>query len=34
VTTPTPRWEQALSADGGENWETNFVCDFRRDDDE
>jgi hypothetical protein len=31
VTTPTPRWEQAFSGDGGETWETNWVMDFRRD---
>lgn len=24
------RWEQALSADGGASWETNWVMDFRR----
>ncbi|HSL65865.1 MAG TPA: hypothetical protein VK874_14530 [Gaiellaceae bacterium] len=30
VTTPTPRWEQAFSADGGETWETNWVMDFTR----
>ena len=30
VTTPTPRWEQAFSEDGGETWETNFVTDFTR----
>ena len=29
--TPTPRWEQAFSADGGKAWETNWVMDFRRD---
>jgi hypothetical protein len=28
VTTPTPRWEQAFSEDGGESWETNWVMDF------
>jgi hypothetical protein len=26
----TPRWEQALSADGGESWETNWVMEFSR----
>jgi len=30
VMTPTPRWEQAFSDDGGETWETNWVMDFRR----
>lgn len=30
VTTPTPRWEQAFSEDGGETWETNFVTHFTR----
>ena len=28
VTTPTPRWEQAFSDDGGQTWETNWVMDF------
>lgn len=28
--TPTPRWEQAFSADGGRSWETNWITDFRR----
>ena len=28
VTTPTPRWEQSFSDDGGETWETNWVMDF------
>ena len=28
--TDTPRWEQALSADGGESWETNWTMDFER----
>jgi hypothetical protein len=28
ITTPTPRWEQAFSDDGGETWETNWVMDF------
>ena len=28
VTTSTPRWEQAFSADGGKTWETNWVMDF------
>jgi hypothetical protein len=30
VTTPTPRWEQAFSEDGGESWETNWEMDFAR----
>ena len=30
VTTPTPRWEQAFSDDGGRAWETNWVMDFTR----
>jgi hypothetical protein len=30
VDTPTPRWEQAFSEDGGETWETNFVSEFTR----
>jgi hypothetical protein len=30
VTTPTPRWEQAFSDDGGATWETNWTMDFRR----
>jgi hypothetical protein len=30
ITTPTPRWEQAFSADGGKTWETNWVMDFTR----
>jgi hypothetical protein len=30
VTTPTPRWEQAFSADEGETWETNWIMDFER----
>lgn len=28
--TDTPRWEQALSADGGTSWETNWVMRFTR----
>ena len=28
VTTPTPRWKQAFSADGGKTWETNRVREF------
>ena len=30
VTTETPRWEQAFSDDGGRTWETNWVMDFTR----
>jgi hypothetical protein len=30
VDTPTPRWEQAFSADGGATWETNWVMEFTR----
>jgi len=30
VTTPTPRWEQAFSNDGGKTWETNWVMEFTR----
>jgi hypothetical protein len=28
--TPTPRWEQAFSEDGGTTWETNWLMDFTR----
>lgn len=28
--TDTPRWEQALSTDGGQSWETNWTMDFTR----
>lgn len=28
--TVSPRWEQAMSTDGGENWETNWTMDFIR----
>jgi hypothetical protein len=28
--TPTPRWEQAMSADNGVTWETNWTMDFER----
>jgi hypothetical protein len=28
VDTPSPRWEQAFSGDGGETWETNWVMEF------
>jgi hypothetical protein len=30
VTSPSPRWEQAFSADGGKTWETNWVMDMTR----
>ena len=30
VTTPTPRWEQAFSEDGGETWETNWIMESAR----
>ena len=30
VKTPTPRWEQAFSDDGGETWETNWVMELTR----
>lgn len=28
--TQTPRWEQAMSQDGGKTWETNWTMDFKR----
>ena len=28
--TDSPRWEQAMSTDGGQSWETNWVMDFER----
>ena len=28
--TASPRWEQAMSADGGESWEVNWTMDFTR----
>ena len=28
--TATPRWEQAMSSDGGATWETNWTMDFSR----
>lgn len=28
--TPSPRWEQALSEDGGESWEVNWTMQFER----
>jgi hypothetical protein len=30
VTTPSPRWEQAFSDDGGRTWETNWITEFAR----
>ena len=30
VTTPTPRWEQAFSEDGGRTWEPNWIMEFAR----
>jgi hypothetical protein len=30
ASTPTPRWEQAFSDDGGRTWETNWIMDFAR----
>jgi hypothetical protein len=30
VTTTSPRWEQAFSEDGGETWETNWMMEFTR----
>jgi hypothetical protein len=26
------RWEQAFSTDGGQSWETNWICDFTKED--
>jgi hypothetical protein len=34
VRTPTPRWEQAFSDDGGKIWEPNWVMEFTRAEDE
>lgn len=28
--TPSPRWEQAMSRDNGDTWETNWTMDFER----
>lgn len=28
--TASPRWEQAMSSDGGQSWETNWTMDFTR----
>ncbi len=30
ITRSTARWEQAMSADGGATWETNWISDFAR----
>lgn len=30
TTTPSPRWEQAMSDDSGLTWETNWMMDFER----
>lgn len=30
VDSPSPRWEQAFSVDGGASWETNWEMDFTR----
>ena len=30
ITATTCRWEQALSADGGKTWETNWIMEFER----
>lgn len=30
VDTPSPRWEQAFSDDGGRTWETNWIMEFTR----
>jgi hypothetical protein len=32
TSTPTPRWEQAFSEDGGKTWETNWIMDMTRSD--
>ena len=31
IATTSCRWQQAFSADGGSNWETNWVMEFMRD---
>jgi len=30
ITAAAARWQQAFSGDGGNNWETNWVMEFRR----
>ena len=30
ITTNSCQWEQALSADGGKSWETNWIMEFER----
>jgi hypothetical protein len=30
ITATTVKWEQALSPDGGQTWETNWIMDFTR----
>jgi len=30
ITTDSCQWEQALSADGGRTWETNWIMEFKR----
>jgi hypothetical protein len=30
LTSDTPHWEQAFSADGGKTWETNWTMDFTK----
>ena len=30
VASPTPRWAQAFSEDGGKSWETNWTAEFTR----
>ena len=30
IDTPSPQWEQAVSADGGKTWETNWIFELQR----
>lgn len=30
ITANSAHWEQALSADGGATWQTNWIMEFRR----